>query len=72
LKWIDEHPQADKDDYEKKRKELEELWRPIITAAYGQGGAGGMPGGMPNMGDFGQGPSEGGDTSGGPKIDEVD
>jgi len=73
LKWIDEHPQADKDEYDKKRKELEEMWSPIITAAYGSGGGG--PQGMPNMGDFGQGgPSEGagGDASGGPKIDEVD
>jgi len=73
LKWIDEHPQADKDEYDKKRKELEEMWRPIITAAYGQ--QGGVPGGgagMPNMGDFGQGPSDGGDASAGPTIDEVD
>jgi len=71
LKWIDEHPHADKDEYDNKRKELEEMWRPIITAAYG--GGQGMPDGMPNMGDFtqgggGAGPSE----SSGPKIDEVD
>jgi len=73
LKWIDEHPHADKDEYDNKRKELEEMWRPIITAAYGSGGGdGGMPGGMPNMGDFGQGPSGGGSESSGPKIDEVD
>merc|ERR1712048_437119 len=66
--------------------EIEEVWRPIITAAYGaQGGApggmpgmggmpgGGMPGGMggmPGMGNFG-GAQGGGDASG-PKIDEVD
>jgi L1 cell adhesion molecule like protein len=69
LKWIDENPHADKDAYDNKRKELEEMWKPIITAAYGQGG---MPeGGMPDMGDFGQG-SGGADTSAGPKIDEVD
>jgi L1 cell adhesion molecule like protein len=75
LKWIDEHPAATKDDYDNKRKELEEMWRPIITVAYGQGGGGGMggmPGGMPNMGDFGQGAPSGDDTTGGPKIDEVD
>jgi len=71
LKWIDEHPQADKDEYDKKRKELEDMWRPIITAAYGQ--QGGPPGGagMPNMGDFGQAPNET-DATGGPTIDEVD
>merc|ERR1712204_66198 len=69
-----------------KKKEIEEVWRPIITAAYGaQGGApGGMPGmgGMPGGGMPGGGmggmpgmgnfpPSGGGDPSG-PKIDEVD
>jgi len=75
LKWIDEHPNADKDEYDKKRKEIEEMWKPIITAAYGQQGGmpGGMPGGagMPNMGDFGQG-GDAGDNPSGPKIDEVD
>jgi len=47
------------------------MWRPIITAAYGQ--QGGPPGGagMPNMGDFGQAPNET-DATGGPTIDEVD
>jgi len=71
LKWIDEHPHADKDEYDNKRKELEEMWRPIITAAYGSGGGQGMPEGMPNMGDFGQG-TGGAPESSGPKIDEVD
>jgi len=71
LKWIDEHAAASKDEYDNKRKELEEMWRPIITAAYGSQG-GGMPGGMPNMGDFGQGAPSGDDNSAGPKIDEVD
>jgi len=71
LKWIDEHPHADKDEYDNKRKELEEMWKPIITAAYG--GGQGMPDGMPNMGDFGQGGASGGPSeSSGPKIDEVD
>jgi len=72
LKWIEEHPHADKDEYDNKRKELEEMWRPIITAAYGQGGGDGGMGGMPNMGDFGQPPTDGGNASAGPKIDEVD
>jgi len=48
------------------------MWRPIITAAYGSGGGQGMPEGMPNMGDFGQGGPTGGAESSGPKIDEVD
>merc|ERR1712056_51874 len=86
IDWVDANPNAEKDEYEAKKKEIEDIWRPIITAAYGgaQGGGGmpgmpgmgGMPGGgmggMPNMGDFGGAAApSGGDTSG-PKIDEVD
>merc|ERR1712073_164012 len=83
IDWVDANPNAEKDEYEAKKKEIEDLWRPIISAAYGgaQGGGGmpgmgGMPGGgmggMPNMGDFGGAAApSGGDTSG-PKIDEVD
>merc|ERR1712130_1098623 len=85
IDWVDANPNAEREEYESKRKEIEEVWRPIITAAYGQGGGaqgapGGMPnmsgmggmGGMPGMGNFGQGPPpSSGDTSG-PKIDEVD
>merc|ERR1712142_404432 len=80
IDWVDANPNAEKEEYEAKKKEIEDIWKPIITAAYGgaqggggvpgMGGMGGM-GGMPNMGDFGgsSAPSSG-DTSG-PKIDEV-
>jgi len=68
IEWVDANPNAQTDEFEAKRKELDELWRPIISAANKGAAAGpgpgphGMPqGGMPNMGD-----------SGGPKIDEVD
>jgi len=77
--WLDHHPDAELEEYEHKKKELEELWKPIIMKFYSQGGGptdgmpggmpggmGGMPGGMPNMGNFGDAPS------GGPQIDEVD
>merc|ERR1712176_819101 len=48
IDWVDANPNAEREEYESKRKEIEEVWRPIITAAYGaQGGA---PGGMPGMG----------------------
>merc|ERR1712154_735370 len=86
IDWVDANPNAEREEYESKRKEIEEVWRPIITAAYGsQGGApggmpgmggmpgGGMPGGMggmPGMGNF-QPPPSGTDAPG-PKIDEVD
>merc|ERR1711863_71655 len=77
IDWVDANPNAEREEYEAKKKEIEEIWRPIITAAYGAQGGGGAPGGMPgmpNMGNFGGGgppPPSGGDTSG-PKIDEVD
>merc|ERR1712117_965811 len=79
IDWVDANPNAERDEYEAKKKEIEDIWRPIITAAYGgaQGGGGmpgmpgmgGMPGGgmggMPNMGDFGGAAApSGGDTSG--------
>merc|ERR1719204_70301 len=69
IDWVDAKPNAEREEYEAKKKEIEEVWRPIITAAYG-GAQGG--GGMPDMGNFGGAPPpSGGDTSG-PKIDEVD
>jgi len=73
--WLEANPNAETDEYEAKRKEIEQVWTPIITAAYGsQGGAGagGMPGmdGMPNFGGA-QGGGHGG-AEAGPKIDEVD
>merc|ERR1719471_839548 len=64
IKWVDENPSAETEEFEAKQKELEEMWKPIMMGAYGQG-QGGMPGGgMP-----GQGPAPSGN---GPNIDEVD
>merc|ERR1712038_1082736 len=79
IDWVDANPNAEREEFESKKKEIEEVWRPIITAAYGAGGGQGGPmpgmggaGGMPDMGNFGGAPPpNGGDTSG-PKIDEVD
>jgi len=66
IKWVDENPSAETEEFEAKQKELEELWKPVMMGAYGQG-QGGMPGaGMP-----GQGPAPGG-AGQGPNIDEVD
>jgi L1 cell adhesion molecule like protein len=50
--WVDNNPNAELEEYEAKKKELEDMWKPIITAAYGGAqGAGGMPGGgMPGGG----------------------
>merc|ERR1711962_1518938 len=74
IDWVDANPNAEREEYEAKKKEIEDIWRPIISAAYGgaQGGGGmpgGMPGmggggmgGMPNMGDFGGAAPSGGDA----------
>merc|ERR1712129_693578 len=79
IDWVDANPNAEREEYDAKKKEIEEVWRPIITAAYGaQGGdgGGGMPGmgGMPDMGNFagGAAPPPNADGGAGPKIDEVD
>jgi len=62
--WLDNSPNAEVEEFEEKKKELEEVWKPIITNVYGQmGGAGADDESeMPN---FTRG-------SGGPRIDEVD
>lgn len=72
--WLEANPNAETDEYEAKRKEIEQVWTPIITAAYGaQGGAGGGMPGMGGMPNFGGAPGGGhGGAEAGPKIDEVD
>ena len=45
LDWLDNNQQAEKDEYEDKKKELESVANPVMTKLYQQGGAaGGMPG----------------------------
>jgi L1 cell adhesion molecule like protein len=80
LKWLDANQYAEKDEYEKRQKDLENVAMPIMTKLYqggGMGGEGGMPtGGMP--GGFGGAPggpspsSSSGPSNEGPKIEEVD
>merc|ERR1711971_1290767 len=76
IDWVDANPNAEREEYDAKKKEIEEVWRPIITAAYGaQGGSGAVMGGMPDMGNFAGGggaPPPNADGGAGPKIDEVD
>lgn len=75
LSWLDTNPTANTEDYEAKRKELEDVCSPILVKMYqGAGGApGGMPGGFP--GGF---PGANGheqttkNSNSGPKIEEVD
>jgi len=84
--WLGEHEDAEKEEFEKKREEVEEICRPIITKIYqqsgGGAGAGGPEGFDPSM--FGGGGGGGGGdgeeggsapppkSSKGPKIEEVD
>lgn len=75
ITWLDDNQLAEKEEYEHKLKELEQICNPIVAKMYQAGGAGGMPGGMPDMEGMGGGmPDMGGEggSSGGPKIEEVD
>jgi len=72
LHWLDEHHEAEKEEYEEKQKELEGKVMPIMTKLYAGAGGGGMPG-MGGMGGGGGGFDAGAAAAGaGPKIDEVD
>jgi heat shock 70kDa protein 1/2/6/8 len=70
LDWLEQNPNAEKEEFEAQQKKLEGKINPIMMKAYG--GAGGMPGGMPGgfPGAGGAGPSAG--SSSGPNIEEVD
>ncbi|KAK3282661.1 hypothetical protein CYMTET_9611 [Cymbomonas tetramitiformis] len=73
IQWLDVNQLAEVDEFQDKLKELEGICNPIMSKMY-QGGAGGMPGGMPDFGAGGDAsgppPSSGGGS--GPKIEEVD
>ncbi|CAK9436755.1 uncharacterized protein LODBEIA_P12770 [Lodderomyces beijingensis] len=71
ISWLDNSHSASTEEYADKQKELESVANPIISGAYGAGGApggtGGFPGGAP-----GGGAAPGGESSGGPTVEEVD
>jgi len=77
LSWLDTHQGATKEEFDSKKKELENIAMPIMAKLGGEGG--GMPGGMPG-GPMPGGPMPGGyggghghpPSSGGPTVDEVD
>jgi L1 cell adhesion molecule like protein len=74
ISWLDSNQTAEKDEYEHKQKEVEQLCNPIITKLYQGAGAapgGGMPGGFPGAG-AGPTPGAGGAGGQGPTIEEVD
>eukprot|EP00466_Bigelowiella_natans_P017840 jgi/Bigna1/88281/estExt_fgenesh1_pg.C_300053 len=51
IEWLDENQDAEKDDYDEKKKELESVSNPIMTKLYQEFGQGGAPGGADD-GDF--------------------
>ncbi|XP_064112971.1 heat shock cognate 71 kDa protein-like [Macrobrachium nipponense] len=74
IKWLDTNQLGEKEEYEHKLKEIEQICNPIITKMYqAAGGAppGGMPGGFPGAPGGGAAPGGGGGSSG-PTIEEVD
>jgi len=69
LQWLERNQTAEKDEYDHKREELENLCNPIMARLYQQ--QGGSAGGFPSPGfsnDFAQRKP----TKEGPKIEEVD
>ena len=70
LSWLEDNPEASKDEYERKQKELEGVCNPVITKLY-QGAGGGAPP-PPGAGGFSQGGGADSSQSGGPTIEEVD
>lgn len=73
INWLDNNQLAEKDEFEHKLKELENLCNPIISKMYQAGGAAAPDGEMPGAGagDAGAPPPSGG-GAGGPTIEEVD
>lgn len=63
LKWLEANNSAPKEEYESKRKELEETFKPIMDKLMPSG----MPSGMPT-----EIPSTTENTNSGPNIEEVD
>jgi len=56
LDWLDDNKNAEKDEYDAKRKELEDVANPILTKLYQQSGGGaGGPGGPPPPSDDDEG-----------------
>ena len=70
VSWLDDHPNAEKEEYEQKQKEL-----PIFSKMAGNAPAGGMPGGVPGGMPTGGMPTNegsGAKEDDGPHIEEVD
>lgn len=69
LKWINENPAAEKDQFEAKTKSLESEFNPIMTRIYQQAGAGAGMGGFPGGPHQPQGQAAGTSST---NVDDVD
>ncbi|XP_063608926.1 heat shock cognate 70 kDa protein [Penaeus indicus] len=75
IKWLDITQLGEKEEYEHKQKEIEQVCNPIITKMYAAAGGappGGMPGGFPGGAPGAGGAAPGAGGSSGPTIEEVD
>jgi len=68
LVWLEDHPAAEKDEYDEKQKEVEQVANPIMKRAYESAGAAGGQGGADD--DFMGEDLDGVDD--GPSVEEVD
>ncbi|MCL4140250.1 UNVERIFIED_CONTAM: hypothetical protein GTU68_011735, partial [Idotea baltica] len=66
IKWLDSNQMAEREEFQYKQKELEEIVNPIVNKLYQ--GAGGMPGSCGT----GSGFSGASSRNGGPTVEEVD
>jgi len=75
LDWLGENEGAEKEDFDRKKQELEEVCRPIIMKMYGAAGAAGAGAGAgmddAEAGGFSSSRRAGGPSKG-PKVEEVD
>jgi L1 cell adhesion molecule like protein len=69
-KWLENNDNAEKEEFDDKKKEVEDLASPIISKLYQE--SGGMPGGMPNMDDLNMGGKDEDKEDTGPRVEEVD
>jgi len=62
LEWIENNPNADVEEFVSQKKELEQMWKPIIMAAYGSNGPQEQP----------EHEAKSSEGYSGPKVEDVD
>ena len=69
LEWLEKNQMAEKDEFEAKQKDVEQVVNPIMMKVYQAAGAGAGGGGMPDVGGMDGAPFPAG---AGPTVEEVD